>query len=70
MLKQVKFKNFKSFTKETVISFEMTKSEILSETNVNNNILKGCCFYGSNASGKTNALNAISLLLDGSYHEP
>lgn len=64
MLKQVKFKNFKSFTKETIISFEMTKSEILSETNVNNNILKGCCFYGSNASGKTNALNAISLLLD------
>ena len=64
MLKQVRFKNFKSFTKETIISFETTKSEILKETNAFSNELKGVCFYGSNASGKTNALNAISILLD------
>ena len=64
MLKKVRFKNFKSFTKETIISFEPTKSQILENTNTYNNILKGCCFYGSNASGKTNALNSITLLLD------
>ena len=64
MLKKVRFKNFKSFTKETVISFEATKSYILHQTNVSDNILKGCCFYGSNASGKTNALLSITLLLD------
>ena len=64
MLKQVRFKNFTSFTRETIISFDATKSEILYDTNTYNNILKGCCFYGSNASGKTNALNSISLLLD------
>lgn len=62
MLKQVKFKNFKSFTKETVISLEATKSEILKYTNTYNNILKGVCFYGPNSSGKSNALEAISIL--------
>ena len=64
MLKRVKFKNFKSFVNETIIDLEATKSNILSNTNVYNGILKGCCFYGGNASGKTNALNAITLLLD------
>ena len=62
MLKQVKFKNFKSFTKETVISLEATKSAILKYTNTYNNILKGVCFYGPNSSGKSNALEAISIL--------
>ncbi len=64
MLKQVRFKNFRSFTKETIISFDATKSEILKDTNTYNNVLKGGCFFGANASGKTNALNAISILLD------
>ena len=64
MLTKIRFKNFKSFTKETVISLEPTKSLILEETNVYNDVLKGCAFYGSNASGKTNALNAITILLD------
>lgn len=64
MLTKLRFKNFKSFTKETVISLEPTKSLILEETNVYNDVLKGCAFYGSNASGKTNALNAITILLD------
>lgn len=64
MLLQVRFKNFKSFTQETVIDLRPSKSEILEETNTYQNILKGCCFYGSNASGKTNALNAMTLLLD------
>jgi AAA15 family ATPase/GTPase len=64
MLEKVRFKNFKSFTKETVISLIPTKSEILKETNIFDDTLKGCAFYGGNASGKTNALNSITLLLD------
>ena len=64
MLKRVRFKNFKSFVSETIIDLEASKSNILLDTNVENDIVKGCCFYGANASGKTNALNAITLLLD------
>ena len=64
MLTKVRFKNYKSFTKETIISLESSKSLILDESNTKNGILKGCCFYGSNASGKTNALNSITVLLD------
>lgn len=64
MLTKVRFKNFRSFTRETIISFEASKSMILEDTNVKDDVLKGCCFYGSNASGKTNALNAITILLD------
>jgi AAA15 family ATPase/GTPase len=63
MLKRVRFKNFKSFVNETIIELDASKSNILLDTNVENNIVKGCCFYGfANASGKTNALNAITLL--------
>ena len=64
MLKKVRFKNFKSFTRETVISLEKTKLAILDSTNTRGGILRGCAFYGANASGKTNALNAVSVLLD------
>lgn len=64
MLKTVRFKNYKSFTQETIISLEKTKLSILDGTNTKGNLLKGCAFFGSNASGKTTALNSISLLLD------
>lgn len=65
MLECVKFKNFKSFTAETLIDLKPSKIEYLNETNVSKEgVLKGCAFYGSNASGKTNALNAITILLD------
>ena len=65
MLESVKFKNFKSFTKETLIDLRPSKIEYLNETNVSKEgVLKGYAFYGSNASGKTNALNAITILLD------
>lgn len=64
MLTQVTFKNFKSFGKKTVISFKPSKIEYLESTNVENGILKGVAFYGDNASGKTNALLSITLLLD------
>ena len=65
MLESVKFKNFKSFTTETLIDLKPSKIEYLNESNISNlGVLKGCAFYGSNASGKTNALNAITILLD------
>ena len=64
MLKRVSFKNFKSFVDLTTIDLEETKSEILEDSNVYNGILKGCAFYGANASGKTNALLSITFLLD------
>lgn len=65
MLESVKFKNFKSFTGETLIDLRPSKIEYLNDTNISKEgILKGCAFYGSNASGKTNALNAITILLD------
>lgn len=64
MLQSVKFKNFKSFTRETLIDLKPSKIEYLEDVNIVNGVLKGCAFYGSNASGKTNALNAITILLD------
>ncbi len=64
MLVKIKFNNFKSFSSETVIDLAPSKIEYLKDANIFNNILKGCAFYGANASGKTNALNAITLLLD------
>ncbi len=65
MLESVKFKNFRSFTEETFIDLKPSKIEYLNDTNVSTEgLLKGCAFYGSNAAGKTNALNAITILLD------
>lgn len=64
MLTKVRFKNYRSYTRETIISLEKSKNEILNDTNVHNGILKGCAFYGPNASGKTNALWVISILFD------
>lgn len=64
MLEKVCFKNYKSFARETIIDFTPSRIEYLSETNVQNGVLKGMAFYGSNASGKTNALLSITLLLD------
>ena len=64
MLEKVRFKNFKSFVKETVIDLTPSRIEYLSDTNVYDGTLKGVAFYGSNASGKTTALLAVTMLLD------
>lgn len=69
MLKRVRFSNFKMFKNETIIDLVPSKSEILKKYNVQNNLLRGGLFYGSNASGKTTALNAISILLDMLFKE-
>ena len=64
MLKKVRFRNYRSFIRETVISLEKSKLSILEGVNTETGLLKGCAFFGSNASGKTNALYSISLLLE------
>ena len=64
MLEKVRFKNFKSFAEETLIDFAPGRITYLSDTNIEDGLLKGIGFYGSNASGKTNALFSITLLLD------
>lgn len=64
MLTKVKLKNFKSFKEETIFDFTATKYSMLKDENTVDGVLKGCMFAGGNATGKTNALYAISILLD------
>lgn len=63
MLTKIRIKNFRSFKNETIIDFSATKSAMLKDTNIENGVLKGCLFVGGNASGKTNAIGAISALM-------
>lgn len=65
MISRLIMKNFKSFKNETTIDFTKTNYKVLDFPNVSDNgILKGTMFVGANASGKSNALQAIKLLLD------
>ncbi len=65
MLTKIVLKNYTTFMEETIFDFKATNSKILNDTNVNKDrILKGALFIGENASGKTQALQAIVLLLD------
>lgn len=64
MLTKIKMQNFKSFKETTIIDFTSTKYTMLKETNTKDGVLKGCMFVGANASGKTNAIYSISVLLD------
>jgi AAA15 family ATPase/GTPase len=58
-------RNFKSFKYETTIDFTKTNYKVLDIPNVSDKgVLKGMMFVGANASGKSNALHAIRLLLD------
>ncbi len=58
-------RNFKSFKYETTIDFTKTNYKVLDIPNVSDiGVLKGMMFVGANASGKSNALHAIRLLLD------
>lgn len=64
MLKSIIIKNFKSFKNETEIELSKTNYNFLNQ-NVNvDGILKGCIFVGANASGKSNVVLSIKLLLD------
>lgn len=64
MLTKIKVKNFRSFKEETAFDFTTTKYAMLKEQNTYHGIVKGALFAGGNATGKTNALYAISILLD------
>lgn len=64
MLTKLRFKNFLSFKEDTVIDLNATGYKVLSDHNVYNNTLKGALFVGANASGKTNIIRAIKVLLD------
>lgn len=65
MLSKIIIKGFRSFKNETIIDFKRTNYTFLSDTNVaDNGILKGVMFVGANASGKSNIILAIKLLLD------
>lgn len=65
MLKQITLNHYKTFMQPTTISFCSTDYDFLKEENTSlHRILKGALFIGENASGKTNILKSIQLLLD------
>lgn len=65
MLTSITLKDYTTFIKERTFDFKATNYKILEETNVGEDrVLKGALFIGENASGKTQALKSIKLLLD------
>lgn len=64
MLTKIKIKNYRSFREETTIDLTATNYQMLSETNTKNGIVKGLMFIGGNGTGKTNAVYAVTTLLD------
>lgn len=64
MLTKMYLTNFLSFSEKTEFDFTASKYSILSDSNVNSNdILKGALIIGPNASGKSNVLEGIGLLI-------
>ena len=65
MLTSIVLRDYTTFISETIFNFNATNYKILEDTNVGSNrVLKGALFVGENASGKTQVLNSIVLLLD------
>lgn len=75
MLVNLRFKNFRSFYDETVLSMEATSSKELDEINTfvaneklflkdDNKLLKAVMVFGGNASGKTNIVRALSYMVN------
>mgnify|MGYP000875659683 CR=1 FL=1 len=65
MLSKIEIENFKSFKHLTTVDFTSTNYKILKKRNVSDDgILKGGIFVGANASGKTNIILSIKLLLE------
>ena len=73
MLVNFRFKNFRSFYKETVLSMEATKDKELREINTfsikdkllgkgENELLKSAVIFGGNASGKSNVFKAFAYM--------
>jgi len=64
MLTRIILSNFKSFKNRTEVDFRKTNYTILPQNVADNDVLKGAVFVGANASGKSNLILAIRLLLD------
>lgn len=65
MLTKLILKNFRSFKSETTIDLTKTNYTFLSNTNASDEgVLKGTIFVGANASGKSNVIMAMRLILD------
>lgn len=64
MIKNYEVTTFTSYKNRTFFDFEKTNYQMLLRTNVNGGILKGMMFVGPNASGKSNSILAIKILLD------
>lgn len=64
MLKSYTVKGFKSFKEKATVDLTPTNYKILSDKNIYNDVLKGTMFIGANASGKSNIVLAVKILLD------
>ena len=64
MLTRVIIENFKSINEKQILDLTKTKSTILESTNCVNECLKGALIVGPNASGKSNVIKAIEVLLE------
>lgn len=65
MLTKIELKDYTTFINKTIFDFNATNYKILEDTNVGENrVLKGALFVGENASGKTETLKSMVLLLD------
>lgn len=69
MLTRIIMSNFKSFKNKTEVDFRKTNYTILPQNVADNDVLKGAVFVGANASGKSNLVLAIKLLLDFMFKE-
>lgn len=64
MLTRVTLDHFKSFKEKTTIDLRKTNYTILPQNVSDTGVLKGCVFVGANASGKSNIILSVKLLLD------
>ncbi|KEO83993.1 AAA family ATPase [Tumebacillus flagellatus] len=64
MLTSLRMKNYTSFKNDTILDLKSTGYKILERSNVHEQVLKGLFFVGPNASGKTNVIRALRLLLE------
>jgi len=69
VLSKIVLKNFKSFKNRTEIDFTKTNYKFLDTNVASNGVLKGVMFVGANASGKSNIILAVKLLLDLLFEE-
>lgn len=69
MLTKITLNNFKSFKNKVTVDLMKTNYTILPQNVADNGVLKGCIFVGANASGKSNIILGIRLLLDFLFSE-